>query len=344
MELYVLNGGLQEIAVIDSYSSLIWTKRYYTYGDFELYLPASKELMQILRQDYYITREDDETVMIIEKIEIKTDIENGDFLTVSGRSIESILARRIIRNQTNISVSNPVLGINRMITENAITCEDVRKLPGLSVAAALEIPQAYSAQFTGTNLLDAVTRICTEFGLGMKIILSNGGFVFSCYEGRDVDVTFSPEFDNLISSEYKTDMTNYFNMAFVAGEGEGTSRKTAEVQSGDNEPSGYERRELYVDARDISSNEGEISDSDYNKKLEQRGREKLDECAVLTSFESEIEPRMTYQYKVDYRLGDIVTLVNEYGVTVFPRITEIIESFSDEGYKVIPVFEKKEVG
>ena len=80
------------------------------------------------------------------------------------------------------------------------------------------------------------------------------------------------------------------------------------------------------------------------KKLEQRGREKLDECAVLTSFESEIEPRMTYQYKVDYRLGDIVTLVNEYGVTVFPRITEIIESFSDEGYKVIPVFEKKEVG
>lgn len=41
MDLYVLNKNLETTGVIDAYESLIWTPRYYTYGDFELYLPAT---------------------------------------------------------------------------------------------------------------------------------------------------------------------------------------------------------------------------------------------------------------------------------------------------------------
>ena len=40
MDLYILNKNFEKIGLIDTYESVIWTTRYYTYGDFELYIPA----------------------------------------------------------------------------------------------------------------------------------------------------------------------------------------------------------------------------------------------------------------------------------------------------------------
>ena len=65
MDIYVLNKNLETVAIIDTYKSLIWTKRYYTYGDFELYVPADKELLNYLKEDYLLVRDDDDSVMII---------------------------------------------------------------------------------------------------------------------------------------------------------------------------------------------------------------------------------------------------------------------------------------
>ena len=74
MELLILNKLFQPVSILEGYTSLIWTKRYYGYGDFELYIAADSALLDVLQKDFFITRSDDESVMIIEKIEIKTDI------------------------------------------------------------------------------------------------------------------------------------------------------------------------------------------------------------------------------------------------------------------------------
>lgn len=343
MDLYILDSNFTPVTVIDNYKSLIWTTRYFTCGDFELYVPADNRLLDYIRRDYFVVREDDLSVMLIEKVEITTDVEEGDFFIITGNSLESILSRRIIWEQTNISTSNPVVGMNQLITENAINTTAARIIPNLSVASPLSITETFNAQFTGTNLMEAITQVCTEFNLGFRIVLENGGFIFSCYKGQEVDVIFSPEFDNLINSDYVYDLTKYRNIGLIAGEGEGTARKKAAVWNTSSEPTGLERRELYIDARDLSTNNGEISESEYNAKLNQRGKEKLNEYGVTKSFENEIESTMTYSYKVDYNLGDIVTLTNDYGITTKPRIVEIIESWSDRGYKVIPTFEEMEV-
>lgn len=344
MDLYILDSNLTPVAIVDNYKSLIWTTRYYTCGDFELYIPADNNLLEYIKQDYLIIREDDSTVMIIEKIEITTDAENGDFFIITGNSLESILSRRIIWSQTNISTSNPVVGINQLITQNAINPSNTaRKISNLSASSPISISGNLDAQFTGDNLMDAITAICTEFEIGFRITLEDGEFIFSCYQGEEVDVVFSPEFDNLMNSDYAYDCIEYRNTGLVAGEGEGTARKTVSVWNTPSEPSGLDRRELYIDARDMSSNDGEISDSQYNAKLTQRGKEKLNDYAAKEAFSSEIAPNMTYQYKVDYNLGDVVTLSNEYGITAKPRIIEIIESWNDEGYRVLPTFEELEV-
>lgn len=336
MDLYILDTAGNPVAVIDSYKSLIWTKRYYTYSDFELYLSADNDLLNYLKSDNLIIRDNDDTVMIIERIEITTDVENGDFFIISGRSLESLLARRIIWTQTNISTNNPADAVYTLIKQNT-TSSTARNIPRLSIDETFSMNGNLNIQFTGDNLLEAITAICKRFGFGFKM---NQNFVFSCYRRGKIDVTFSSEFDNIISSNYLCDYTNYANCALVAGEGEGTARKTIAVS---NDVSGLKRREIYIDARDLSTNDGEISDSDYYIKLSQRGKEKLNEFAVATAFDGEIEPQSTYSYKSDYNLGNIVTVENKYGVTSSPRIVEIIESWDENGYTVVPTFEELEV-
>ena len=47
MELLILNTKLESDSIIDTYKSLIWTDRYSSYGDFEVYTSAT---INVLRQ------------------------------------------------------------------------------------------------------------------------------------------------------------------------------------------------------------------------------------------------------------------------------------------------------
>lgn len=349
MDVYVLDSSFIPVAVIDSYKSLIWTKRYYTCGDFELYIPANDSLLQYLQEDNFLMREDDDSVMVIESLEVQTDAENGDFFIVAGRSLESILARRVVMTQTVVNADDVVQGIKNLIVSQTGNGnpDSYRAIPNLAIDDSLTVPETLVTQFTGTVLLDAVSQICTRFGIGFKMTATRSRnsyqITLSFYEGSEVDVTFSPEFDNMIESKYVRNYSNFANYAIVAGEGEGTSRIIMNVPRSTPTPKGLALREMFVDARDMSSNNGEISGSDYLDMLTERGMEKLAEHDVTQSFESEIEPQMTYDYKTDYNLGDIVTVANAYGVTAKPRIIEIIESWDDTGYKVFPTFDALEV-
>ena len=82
-----------------------------------------------------------------------------------------------------------------------------------------------------------------------------------------------------------------------------------------------------------------LRDVIYSVYLLTRGYEKLAEYGAVTSFEGSVEPNTTFVYKQDYFLGDLVTVENEYGISVEARITEILEVNDDSGYKVEPKFE-----
>ena len=115
MVITALDTSFNAVAVIEAYRSFIWTERYEDIGDFELYVPASAPYLDKLRNDFYImcsespireARIDEDPgglqtsklikLMIIEKIEYKTDLEDGNSVLISGRSLESILERRIV--------------------------------------------------------------------------------------------------------------------------------------------------------------------------------------------------------------------------------------------------------
>ena len=94
MDIYVFDTAFDMVGIVDSYTSLIWTTRYYAPGDFELYLPATDAMITLLREDYYLCRADDidgdtyKNVMVIETVNPKTDVEDGNSLTVTGHCLK----------------------------------------------------------------------------------------------------------------------------------------------------------------------------------------------------------------------------------------------------------------
>ena len=261
MDLLILDTDLEAIAVIDTYTSLIWTDRYYKAGDFELCLPASKEIFDVIKQDYYLYNKNSEHVMIIEQLTIETDTEDGNKLTVTGRSLESILDRRIVWGLKNLSGSFQN-GIETLLNECIISPSKPTRQISNFIFEASEDPAitdlTLEAQYTGDNLYDIISEACEERGVGFKVVLNdNKQFVFSFYSGADRSydqtdlpyVAFSPNFDNLISSNYVETKSGLKNVTLVGGEGEGQDRRYTAV----GDISGLDRREMFTDARDLSS-------------------------------------------------------------------------------------------
>lgn len=344
MEFYVLDNSRQLVGIMDYSNSSIWTPRYNDVGDFELQIPASSEVFDMMKEEYYVTRLDDDMIGIIERVLLTSEEETGSFVLVSGRDAKCILERRIVWTQTNLSGTVEDC-IRRLIIENIISPTDsIRAIPNFILGERKGFTEKMEMQVTGDNLLELITKICKAYGMGFKVTFVDGQFVFDLYKGIDRSyrqttnprVSFSPEFDNVIRMEYESNQTNLKNVALVAGEGEGLERKTTTVGAA----SGLSRRELYVDARDISSNEGEIEDSIYMSLLAERGNEILVEHAALTLFSGEIEPSINYAYKQDYFVGDIIQITNEYGITTASRVSEIIECEDNNGYSITPTFEE----
>lgn len=349
MELTILNTDLDAIAVADDRESVIWTDRYQEYGDFEIYTPVTSNLLSVFVQDYYLTNRDSDHVMIVEKILIKTDVESGNHVTIAGRSLESILTRRIIWGQRSIT-GNLQNGIKTLLDENVISPSDSsRRIENFIFEASTDekiTSLTIDAQYTGDNLYDVISKLCKEHGIGFKVTLNdNKQFVFKLYAGSDRSydqtdnpyVIFSPNFENIINSNYIESKSALKNVTLVGGEGEGSSRRYVTVGSA----SGLNRRELFTDARDISSDVGDgdvLSTDEYNAKLMQRGNENLAENISITSFEGEVETTLMFRYQEDFFDGDIIQIANEYGHETKARIVEVTISENEKGTSVYPTF------
>lgn len=95
MDVFVYDKNFNLLDMIQSFNSFIWTERYSEPGDFELFLPATNHLLDILKVGNYIEIEESDETMIIETVITKHEkVNNIRYLTVQGRSLLSILDRR----------------------------------------------------------------------------------------------------------------------------------------------------------------------------------------------------------------------------------------------------------
>lgn len=362
MDIYVLDKNLNILSIEDCYESLLWNERFQSPGDIEWIIPISSRSVASITEDCYIWQSLSDNMMIIEGHQPYTNSEDGDSIIFTGRSLESILDRRIIWNQTTIS-GNAQEAIKKLINEAIINPTiTVRKIPNFifedSTDPAITGLTINEMQFTGDNLLEAIQFICKLLKIGFKIrINTSNQFVFKLFAGIDrtkrqvvtPQIEFSRNNDNLFTSKLRVNKSNYKNITLIAGEGEGLSRKTAVYPiNTEEQASGLDRRELFTDARDISSNEGyedAIPQSEYTKLLQERGKQKLEEYIITREVDAEVDTSeyAMYKFNKDYFVGDLVENVDIFGTRSVSRITEMTLSITGNEFKYYPIFENEEI-
>lgn len=305
MELIILDEEFKSLYNIDMFESIIWTLRYNGCGDFEFYSPVNNTILEIIKTiqkkmekgiDCYAWCSDDDSAMIIENLEITTDAESGNHVIISGRGLESLLERRIIWQKTNVDGALQD-GVKKLITEAIINPEiSERRIPRFRfIESDDSVIKGYSlkAQYTGKNLYETIYQICEEKDLGFNVTLSHDGYLdFTLTRGKDRSydqntnpyVIFSPNYDNIVNSDYLESIKTLKNVTVVAGEGEGLARSRVVIGNS----SGFSRRELYTDARDIQS-------ENYSDQLEE-DRRLLDE----------------YRQKLENEINDLVNTNKDY--------------------------------
>jgi len=251
MDLYVFNKSFRTVAVVDEYESFNWTDRYNEAGDFELILLTTSELLDVFQPDYYLYFNQSEHLMIIEGTEIKTDDEKGDRLVVTGRSLESILERRIIWNKTKFNIANDFqhaivkMVINAMATPMSQYIGDWaqtdeppaarRLISNLIVHRDWDTKwspiKMDAIEYWGENLYDIVSDLCKsrdpEVGFKITWRQSDNTFHFYLYLGNDhssgnsehnIPVSFSPRLENIFDTNYYESVQGYKTTVLIIGQ------------------------------------------------------------------------------------------------------------------------------
>lgn len=282
MEAMILDRNFDAIALVDAFESFIWTERYNTYGDFEYYAPIDMQPISAFQKDYYLYNRDFNSLMIIEDLSIDTDSENGTFLTVSGRSLESILDRRCVWYRTTIS-GNLQNGIKQLITENFINPQNAdRKIQNLRFKDSTDprvTALTMEGDYLGENVYDIITDVCALHELGFRITYDGTKwFDFELYYGTDRSydqdehpwVVFSPSFENLSESSYYSSNSMLKTAALVLGS-EYNEAGQAVIEVTGIEASGLDRRETAVNASSISTPNAEVNEDSIRERGESNG-------------------------------------------------------------------------
>lgn len=347
-EIRVLNKDLEFDGIIDIYESFIWNERYNECGDFEIYTQMDPYILEMVQIGDYLEIEESEYAMVVESMVIEHDYEQGNHITIKGRSLESILDRRIIWDYCifeNIGIGSLV---KTLLTREIINPTDSdRKISNFifsePVEEAIENIKLQSVQFYGENLYDVIVSLCQTYKIGFKINIVDSNLVFSLYSGKnrtydqDINpyVVFSPEYDNILNTNFLNSSQAQKNVCLVLGEGEGKDRTAVKVNTTDT-VTGIDRKEMAISESITSS--GQDSFEPYEKQLYEKGKEALLSNQFVESYDAQINPRPIYIYGVDYGLGDIVQISNDFGLESVTRVSEYIRSYSTSGIDTYPTF------
>lgn len=349
MELYVYSSEMELQGIVEKIASLIWTRRYWSCGEFKLLVPFTEEHSRMLVKNNIIMKRGDDEAAQIRYVHITKNSQGLEEIEVQGKFLIAWIGKRIIKKQiiTNDTTQNILY---RIVRENVTNPADTaRKIPDVSIATDDEDTESgvidyTSEQYTNAQLAAETAAKAAKLGIRMRTDARTGAHVFSVYEGRDLTAgntagnapcIFSQEFDNIVEQEYTNSVENLKTTAFVGGEEkEGVARKVAEVGGS---AAGLAREEVFINATDIvqeyeddDGTQVTLTDTEYLALLSARGAEELEQYAETLSFGSKINTFANLIYRTDYDLGDRVTCVNKrWGIRIDVRITEIAETYQN---------------
>lgn len=354
MDIYLLNESRKREHIVDRFTSFLWTERFAAIGDCEVVVPATPLNREIFVDEGWMVQNRSYRVMVIDTVEDGDDEEGRSVLTVSGRSLESVLTDRLasygpeqLASNTRWNVEGTPGDILRYIfrticVEGLLSPNDI--IPNVTMDAFPYYPDGTIAEPQATikielelkSIYDVFVDICKVYGLGFCLLMhpTTQRLHFRVLTGTnrtsaqsDVPaLVFSPELDNLKKPRELKSSAAYKNVAVVTSE-----HGSVEVyDSGEaHVEKGFRRRVLHVS---VSVKE---EDADKEGLMRQAGLEELAKNRRVMAFDGEVS-EFGHRYAEDYFLGDVVEMRRANGPINYMRATEQIFADDAEGERDYP--------
>jgi len=348
---------LKNAQIVKGWDSLMWVERYRDPCEFTLKAKVDSRLQDTLPIGSLISHVNSTEVMIVENHEINQTQNETPEITITGRSFETFLENRIVganqdRNSPYITVPEYtipaaaswlqtfVLLSDHISATNVLTGADALK----NVTVLADVDYETTAEdrvIKKTDLYSAMIELLEIDNLGIRTIRPVGeqeALVLQIHDGKKkaASVAFSYDYGDIESASYLWTNKSLKNAAYICGKWVDAFIDSAE--------SGYDRRMMYVDASDIDNQFNEAPTGTdltaVRAKMVTRGYQELAAQRRVAMnnvkpYESKIN-WITFKYRQDYQVGDIVSVDGSYNVTSQMRVIEYVEIHDENGESGYP--------
>ena len=338
--LRVFDQSLSLVAEIDDYESAYFTRSWYDIGDFLIRINYNKKYATSLQKGSIIQlhgRPDSTGIITSLTMDVGAGGKGSEQVTATGTELKHILRWRIAyppAGQARYTDNDAAETVIKKFVDAQCgsTADAARQFASFAVAADQARGPAYLISARYSVVADELIDCAWASGLSWRVNLDldTKEYIFEVYEGVDrtadqavnARVIFSPSYDTVQTAQIKHSDINYRSIMLVGGQGVGAARTVVPVYTG-TEPTGFARREEWIDARDLSS----------TPDLTARGTQKAAEFANQDFFTGNALTYSSIQYRRDFDLGDIVTM-SAFGETTDVRVSSARESWSNNRYDI----------
>ena len=308
----IYNSQFELLMMDPPFSRFMWRRRFTGSGEFKLETFFAPEKMELYKHGNVVYKRDVKEACFVESVKVMQSIDGDMKLIVSGRSVASILTRRIFTMQGNYTPSSFLQAVieRNFLTEAAAN----RRVPSLRLLSVDVSADTLRVDFKQQNVFQHIEKVLLEHdaGLTMRYNVGNKSFDLRFVSAAETDVVFSREFANVTEQDYSNDATNHKNVVYVG---------TGFVMN-DN-LHGFERREMAISLPGAS--EG-ISN-------EQAARNALNTNKVTKTLSNVIYAySKQYEYLKDWNLGSVVLAQNtQIGYSERELVSEVTEFYDETG-------------
>lgn len=336
------SDAASRIAIFDQIKSLQITLHLRKPSTFRMEVPTQVPNYEMLTRGRYIGVSDVATDTItrllrIDQLERSTD---ADSVIITGRDFAGWFDFRLCfppAGQAHHSFTNAKAEtvIKALVTQNAgPTAPAVpRRLPNFVIEADQARGQTITVQARYQTLSEMLEEVLNFDGGGYEVAYDAGPtnqhvFRYIDPTDRSASVFLDLDFESVSSQSWLESDMDMRNMLYVAGQGEGVNRIITGVYQGGAAPSGLDRKEAFVDARDISD----------TNALTARGVALLEAMGIDHRHNAVLYERGSFRYGTHFFLGDIVTVQNrKWGLDVQSRVISVTLNWQDTDQPTVAV-------
>lgn len=361
--------------ILHGFSNVTWIERYRDAGEFTFEAPISSGLKDLLPIGTFITHKDSLEIMIVEDQEINETADGGS-IKITGRGLETWLYNRVVganfgslaNHQSPVPVVwvskipdyytlnkdyawaqamqlfNEHVSINNLVDDN----DTFPYLDMFSIAFGGR--QATRKVDRGLTLYEAIVNLLAIQNFGIRVIRPSVGSgmpnqddtTLLVHKGNDLSASVVFSYDGDIeTADYLWSNRAFKNYAYV--------RSTWFETYTDNKFSAAEnlRRYIYVDAKDLDDQynaaPGGSTQTNILIDMMNRAQDELEICKNTNLMKVDVrKQQISYQYRKDYNVGDLVNVRGNYGQHAIMRVTEHAEIEDANGEQSYPTLTVEE--